>query len=343
MRNCAASIEQWRYAHAAFTALPYAVFVECNGALSYSNQHAKKLLGITHAAASGQAAFPIVESIAAVLRNSSAGDGSPHAEICLHQKNYQVIGTPLTQSGDGSGARLVCLTEVRESRLMRSRRALLHMAHDLRNPLTTMQALLKQHDPETGGDQAKLMSRLRKQADYGLRVTQNFMQMSHAEFIDLSTFTSIDIQDLVQEAFDCMWLAAEEKGICLSAPAANPAVHALVRGNADMLMRVMINLLDNAIKFSPPNATVKVTVEPCGAILAINVIDQGSGIPADALSHIFDPFFQGKNKHKHGGSGLGLAFVKTVVECHGGQASIASPSHGGVHARITLPALATHA
>ncbi|MGE0512164.1 MAG: sensor histidine kinase, partial [Acidimicrobiia bacterium] len=108
---------------------------------------------------------------------------------------------------------------------------------------------------------------------------------------------------------------------------------ASVRGTAAMLERAVLNILDNAVKWSPPGATVAVTLQ--GA--EITVTDAGPGIDEGDLPHVFDRFWRAPTSRSTPGSGLGLAIVRQVVDTHGGRVTVESGATGGTRVHVTLP------
>jgi signal transduction histidine kinase len=110
-----------------------------------------------------------------------------------------------------------------------------------------------------------------------------------------------------------------------------------VDGNRDHLQRLLINLLDNALKFTPEHGRVSVGLNIAGAQAILRVADNGPGIPPDDLPFIFDRFFRGKNRAEHG-SGLGLSLCREIVRLHGGKISAANGVDGGGEFVVMLPA-----
>jgi two-component system sensor histidine kinase BaeS len=100
-----------------------------------------------------------------------------------------------------------------------------------------------------------------------------------------------------------------------------------------------MNLLDNAIRHTPPGGRVEVSLEAAGAGLAIAVSDTGTGIAPEALPYLFDRFYRGDQarSRQDGGFGLGLAIVKWVAESHGGSVGVASEAGAGSTFTVTLP------
>jgi signal transduction histidine kinase len=105
------------------------------------------------------------------------------------------------------------------------------------------------------------------------------------------------------------------------------------------LKQVLINLLDNAAKFSPRGRVVSLRVTSSSGIVEVEVRDQGFGIARDELQHVFDPYFRSRDDRvgRERGTGLGLAIVKTVIEQHGGHIGVESEIDRGTTVRFSLP------
>jgi signal transduction histidine kinase len=112
-----------------------------------------------------------------------------------------------------------------------------------------------------------------------------------------------------------------------------------VRGDARRLRQVFDHLLDNAIKFSPNGGTICLSLGEEGDMVCVQVQDQGIGLPTDELERVFDRFYQvdGSATRRFGGTGLGLALVKEVVEAHGGAVWVESEVGQGSTFTLFLP------
>ncbi len=112
-----------------------------------------------------------------------------------------------------------------------------------------------------------------------------------------------------------------------------------VQGDAGNLERLLLNLLDNAIKYNRPDGKITVRVGSCGTEAVLEVIDSGIGIPPESISRIFERFYRvdkGRAREE-GGTGLGLAIVKHIAQAHGGQVDVESRIGRGSTFRVRLP------
>jgi signal transduction histidine kinase len=128
--------------------------------------------------------------------------------------------------------------------------------------------------------------------------------------------------EAIEDAVKLLQIEAEEKGVCVNLHGKDSPM--AIQGDKRRLQRVFINLLDNAIKYSPAGSDVDITFEPVATdgtdYLLFKIEDEGPGIPSTALSKVFEPFHKkGLKEEGRTGTGLGLYFCKVVVEAHGGK------------------------
>ncbi len=143
---------------------------------------------------------------------------------------------------------------------------------------------------------------------------------------------------LIQDVFTLFANSSDKHTFTLHIPDALP----LVRIDVDRIRQVLTNLLSNAVKFSPDGGTITVSAQTQVNEIMIRVTDEGVGIPEDAIPHLFQKFFRVDNTatRKIGGSGLGLALIKQIVEAHGGQAWVESELGKGSTFSFSLPNVA---
>lgn len=327
--------------------LPYPVFLAMEGKVAVWNAKAAALM---HADAPGEDAPGTTQALAQVeqlVAESVRMGGDASREITWSGRAHMLLCEPLSSEGAQPGgtsraSHLICLVDIDDVKELVShdKRMLRHVAHDLRSPLTTILSLIDRHGEGTGdsgtqSDRAFLQD-LRQQAAYSLRIAKDFMQLSRAERLDRAAFEPIALADIASEALDHVWLAAEQKQIALQ-DADITIDDTQVDGDADMLMRSVVNVLDNAIKYSPSHTKVSVRIDAVdGNAVALQVIDEGIGMTEDTIHRLFEPFFQAERKPDgSGGVGLGLPFVKAVIERHGGTVDVRSqPGRGTVFALI---------
>jgi signal transduction histidine kinase len=146
---------------------------------------------------------------------------------------------------------------------------------------------------------------------------------------------SLDV--LCQEMVEYVRPLAEERRLTLSLKLDPSPIRVL--GDARRLKQVVLNLLDNAIKYTPAGGQIQVEVERVGSAAVGNVIDTGCGIPADDVPHIFERFYRRRQKtESHSdGFGLGLAICRWIVEAHGGTIRVSSQPKQGTQFTFELP------
>jgi heavy metal sensor kinase len=213
-------------------------------------------------------------------------------------------------------------------------------AHELRTPLTVMRnaaevALGSPRQPEhyrrVLGDMLEEVDRLTRLAEQLL-----FLSREDAGLMPLSA-TTIRLDDLVRTAVEHMRVVAEAKGLSLEC---SQLAACLIPGDADRLRRLLFNLLDNAIKFTPSGGTVSVTLERSDSTARVLVEDAGIGIPAEHLPHVFERFYRvdPARGQDTDGTGLGLAIGRAIAQAHRGSLEIESKVGVGTRAILTLPA-----
>ena len=216
------------------------------------------------------------------------------------------------------------------------------VAHELKNPLASLSSavdtLRKVKEPEL---QEQLLDVVQ---DDVRRLDRLITEISTASRIDAelsrANFEQIDIGDIIGSIVKSRDERGENEGVRIAYGRPRTG-SAFVRGDGPQLARVMENLLNNAISFSPENGTVRISATGDGERVHINVEDEGPGIPEDQREAIFRRFHSirpfGEDFGKH--SGLGLAIAKAIVEGHGGtiKAENRDDSASGARLSISLP------
>jgi signal transduction histidine kinase len=144
----------------------------------------------------------------------------------------------------------------------------------------------------------------------------------------------IDLNSLLQDACDLFRATAEAKGLTI---VLKPCDRCLVHGDNAKLQRLMVNLLDNAVKYTPTGGTITVSIEQYDGKVVASVSDTGIGIAEENLTRIFTRFFKCDPSRSQTGSGLGLNLARAIVYSHGGSISVTSSPGKGSTFTVSLP------
>ena len=213
------------------------------------------------------------------------------------------------------------------------------LTHELKSPLAGIRGaaelLLENMPPES---RQKFLNNILAETSRSERLINRLLELSAIESRrSLDAATDIDILQLVRESIQQTLPSADLRNISISFDHSSSATH--LRGDRWILRCALVNLLENAIDFSPPGSSVLVKTLSSDHSVHIEVQDQGPGIPDYARDKVFDRFFSLRHPHtQRKGTGLGLTLVREAAELHGGSVSLTCPDSGGTHIRLTIPA-----
>jgi two-component system, OmpR family, heavy metal sensor histidine kinase CusS len=231
------------------------------------------------------------------------------------------------------------------ARLQRSfeeiRRFTADAAHELRTPLAAMRteaevALCSPRSPERDG---RVLEDLLEEIERLTRLVSHLLFLSREDTgIGARDFQPVHLDDVVRDVGEHMQVAAREKGVKLVVDLPELCQ---VSGDAHRLRQLFFNLLDNAIKYTPPDGKVTIEGKPSNGEAHVIVADTGIGIPADHLPYVFDRFYRvdPSRSPETDGSGLGLAICRSIAEAHGGRIEIDSTLGSGTRVTLSLPIL----
>jgi CHASE2 domain-containing sensor protein/signal transduction histidine kinase len=214
------------------------------------------------------------------------------------------------------------------------------LSHDMRAPQASILALLElQSEPESSLPQQEFFTRIEKASRKTLGLADNFVQLARAESHEYR-LEEIDFQDMLLDAIDEMWTQANAKQIKLVADIPQGEYPVVI--DRGLMTRALVNLISNAINYSPINTRVScvLRMQASSRQILCHIVDQGYGIAEADKPRLFQRFqrLDHANRPRYEGIGLGLVFVKTVVERHHGNISFFSSELGGTTFTITLPA-----
>jgi CHASE2 domain-containing sensor protein/anti-sigma regulatory factor (Ser/Thr protein kinase) len=288
--------------------------------------------------ASARAWMPVAGALLAILlaypvwswrRLESAGRFLDHELKRMHQQLGSEQGVLLHGlSPDPFEARIrqVQAASHRLRHLQEERReTLAFISHDIRAPIAA--ALMRLDTlPEAS-------SRLHEPLARALSLAEDFLRTARAEALDATRFEELDLVALAHQAADDAYAAAREKPVRLLRRLPDEPVWA--QGEFGLLHRALLNLVLNAVHHAPTESAVEIALDTVDGWATLTVTDHGPGIAAADLDRLFQRFSRGTGAS--GGTGLGLYFVRTVAEKHGGMASVASEPGVATHFSVRLP------
>ena len=214
-------------------------------------------------------------------------------------------------------------------------------SHELRTPLTILQLELEGmvQNQRANPALADQIGSALEEAQRMSRIVENLLTISRMDAGEVKMDKSpLDLGELASATADAMRLIAEEKAIDLRIHVARDV---WVEGDRTRVQQVMVNLIDNAIKYTLEKGVVEVGVRREGATAVLEVMDNGAGIPADALPHVFERFYRADKARSRasGGAGLGLSIVKAVCAAHGAEIKVTSEEGHGSRFRVEMAAI----
>jgi two-component system, OmpR family, sensor kinase len=224
----------------------------------------------------------------------------------------------------------------------RQRRFIADASHELRTPLAILrgEAEVAMSQPERAvGDYLESLKILHEETSRLIKIVEDLFTLSRADSGQyVLSLEDIYLEEVVAECAHSMRILAREKEIELTVDA---SCECQTRGDTALLRRMILNLLDNAIKYAPQGGRVDISCRATTAACEAHIIDTGSGIPAELHSRIFERFFRAdparSRSGREGGAGLGLSIALWIAEAHHGRLELARSDTTGSHFAVYLP------
>jgi len=219
------------------------------------------------------------------------------------------------------------------------RRFVANVSHELRTPLTSIRgalAMVLDGEMNVDGDSRDLLKAAHRSANRLLALVNDLLDLDGIGSGELSVEKGdCSLATALELAAETVRPLAADAGVVLTIAPTALKLH----GDEERLAQVFINVLANAVRFSPRGGVVTVTMESHGDQARIMVDDQGPGVPLEFRESIFEPFKQVKGSalHKKGGTGLGLAISQALVKAHGGSVGVGDAPGGGARFTLSLP------
>jgi two-component system phosphate regulon sensor histidine kinase PhoR len=322
------------------------IAVDDEGLITFANEAAERLVGQQQALPGNSFAWVVPDQrLVDALRASRGGA----REVTLIERPgrqyYQVITTPIAAPGDWAALAVFHdITEVRRIEEVR-RDFVANVSHELRTPLASVKSVIETLDSGALEDPAaarEFLARANGEIDRLVRLVEELLELSRIESGEVPLANEgVDIRSVVERAADRLRPAFRRQSVRLQLDIATPLPE--VTGDPDRLERAMINLLENALKFSQPEGLVEVIADEREKGIFIQIRDEGAGIAPKDLPRVFERFYKADRARGNVGTGLGLAIVKHTIEAHGGAVEARSELGRGSTFTVTLPAAAVPA
>lgn len=318
------------------------LIVDAQGDVQLVNPSAEKMFGVTQASAAGR---PLAE----VLRHhqpfemwqscQSSGE-TKQADFEVHKRLY-VQGTATSLGKALPGSTLLLFQDITRQRQIESMRRdfISNVSHELRTPLAALKAITETlqdgalEDPPAA---RRFLERMETEVDALSLMVTELVELSRIESgrVPLD-FKPTPPADIIHPAYERLRLQAERAGLALRVEC--PADLPLIQADPVRLGQVAVNLLHNAIKFTPQGGEVVIGAQSQGAMVHFFVQDTGIGISADDLPRIFERFYKADRSRSNSGTGLGLAIARHLVEAHGGKIWVESEPGKGSTFYFSIP------
>ena len=300
--------------------------------VSSLNRAAARMLDISAEFAIGKTVAEIVRrhELVSLLTGGATPDGPLVIEVGPDRRQVQVVVTPVIV---GRHTRQIIVfqdvTALRRAESIR-RDFVANVSHELRTPLASLRALVETLEDGALDEPVaarEFLNRMHAEVDGLTQMVTELLELARIESGRVEMrFEDADLIEVVREAAERLRPQAERQGISLAISPGREPILAVV--DISRLHQVVVNLVHNAIKFTPPGGHVWVSVERRGPYAAVIITDDGQGVSPEDLSRLFERFYKVDRSRATLGTGLGLAIVKHLVQAHGGQVWATSPGQG---------------
>ncbi len=269
----------------------------------------------------------------------------PIGQVVLAARQVSMHGLPIQVSLPTRGDEVGQLMETFETMMarldesfQRERQFTADASHELRSPLTAMQTIIQTtlEKPNKGQDYESALHDLADETNRLQRLIQNLLLLARNGIHRAGSYGPIDLSLLLVDVAESMRPAAEKKGLVLQHVIPDGLI---LTGDGDALIRLFVNLIDNAIKFTPGGKIlICAEKDPDRPDITVEVKDTGVGISSEYLPYIFERFYRGSASRLATGSGLGLTIAREIASAHRGRIDVSSQPGEGTTVFVHLPA-----
>jgi len=277
------------------------------------------------------------EELAAIARLAQAQDRPQRVEWLIDSDALEAYALP---GEDGWVALLLQSRRSLEAQLEQQERWVSDVAHELKTPLTALLLVGESLASQVEDRHGLLVQRLQRELQRLQELVSDLLELSRLENLlprEESRYAQVELRELVEAAWASLRPLAEQRQISLALAGPSPCP---ARGDGPRLHRALLNLLDNALRYSPDGCAIEVGLRSSSDWWLIDVRDHGVGLSAEDRSHMFERFYRGdpsRVRSQRAGSGLGLAIVQQIAVTHGGRIQGRNHPQGGTVMELVLP------
>ena len=316
------------------------IIITSKNKILFINKQAKKLLSIKKdSKILGKSLFKleIPDEIKREIQKLNRAKTFKSIPYFFHEKELEISLMPGSKS-----TTLILLTNKRSLDYQRQlqERMLGDAAHELKTPLTALMLLGDRLDDLVKKKDRPLIKRLRKEILRLKLMVNDLLELSrlvNSSSVQDELTKAINMEEIVLSSWNTLKPLADKKKLNL---VNTSKTNSLIEGNSEKLFRVVFNLLDNAIRYSPDSANINTQIHEDDKHLILSIKDEGPGLSKDDLKNMFQRFYRGdpsRYKNKRIGSGLGLSIAQQIVVNHKGAIEASNDTNGGTLMKIKLP------
>ncbi len=305
------------------------------GLIELMNPAAQELLGIPVVSSVGSRFMEVIkdEELQSLVYRASETNEQQYSEVELLQprRYFGSVATPLLSSEGDEGVLLTLhdLTRIRQVDITR-KQFVSNVSHELRSPITSIKAMAETLEGGALDEPAvarEFVSRIHAEIWRMNNIVDELLQLSILDSgqvgLDIKPF---DLNGLINEVKDEFATSAESNNVILTTVFEDlPEVN----GEKEKIRQVLVNLIDNALKFTLPNGAITMSSKFMGSEILVGITDTGIGIEEDNQEQIFERFYRVDNSRKYDGTGLGLSIAKHIIQAHGGSLWVRSKKGEG--------------
>jgi two-component system phosphate regulon sensor histidine kinase PhoR len=278
-----------------------------------------------------------VAELEAIARLAQAQERPQRVEWVIDSDALEAYALP---GEEGWVALLLQSRRSLEAQLEQQERWVSDVAHELKTPLTALLLVGESLASQVEDRHGLLVQRLQRELQRLQELVSDLLELSRLENLlprEEGRYAPVELRELVEAAWASLRPLAEQRQIYLALVGPSPCP---ARGDGPRLHRALLNLLDNALRYSPDGSAIEVGLRSSGNWWLIDVRDHGSGLSDEDRSHMFERFYRGdpsRVRSQRAGSGLGLAIVQQIAVTHGGRIQGRNHPQGGTVMELVLP------